>query len=250
MAKHKTLNSNKLYKEECEINIWEGDSEGPVSNAQLYQQAHNIGDFNINDFNMFLDITRGADKFDTEILSPKVHEYLKSTAREKLYENLVKNGELPKLDVFNDYGVQIKPLSPEAGTRLIEQHPKAILLLEDPHRTSEVNQKIAIKSMMDYLHTFENSVKDDKQIAMLAVQHDPRLLEYVSDRLKDDKYVVYEAVKEYSDVIVCASENMQNIAGKNDPAAGLERAINAEKLHGKLNKACAPKVSHKPTMKI
>jgi Domain of unknown function (DUF4116) len=94
------------------------------------------------------------------------------------------------------------------------------------------------------------NLRDDRELAMIAISNKARSLEHLSPRLQNDKDVVLEAVKKNPAVIQYASQSLQDIAG-DDPVAGIGKAIKAEELHTKLNQACKPKVeSNKPKMKI
>ena len=275
MAKTKKIGANILYKEDCEINIWEGDSEGDVSNSQLYMQTHNIGNFNINDFDVFNDIRKGGGTLNTIELDPAIHDYIKGIAREKLYQNLISNNDIPMLDIFNEEGIQLKQLSPEDGKSLLTRHPKAFLLLDESHRSDLSNQFLVAKDLLDCLHTFDEKIRDDKPTALLAVKNDPSSICCLSDKMKGDIEVatiaikanplflnevsedlrnnmrfVLEAVKVIPGTIGYASKNIQDIAGDN-PVDGIHKAIAAQDLHNKLNKACTPKLETlKPKMKI
>jgi hypothetical protein len=85
------------------------------------------------------------------------------------------------------------------------------------------------------------SISDDKELALLAIRKNPIMIEYASDRLKNDKHVVYEAVKTNPSLIESASDEIYKLVGYTNPAENLQKAINAENLHSRLNMACTPK---------
>ena len=53
-------------------------------------------------------------------------------------------------------------------------------------------------------------MKDDREIALAAVHNNPEALEYVSDRLKADREIVYDSVSEVGWTYCYAKENLLN----------------------------------------
>ena len=108
-------------------------------------------------------------------------------------------------------------------------------------------------------------LRDDRELAMSAVKGFGFALENCSDRLKDDIHLVREAINTSPSSHRYASERIRLLLGSDLTENIRERGVvpnmiwgremvkilDAEILHDKLNKACAPKVeSRKPKMKI
>ena len=53
-------------------------------------------------------------------------------------------------------------------------------------------------------------MKDDREIALAAIHNNPEALEYVSDRLKADREIVYDSVSEVGWTYCYAKENLLN----------------------------------------
>lgn len=73
------------------------------------------------------------------------------------------------------------------------------------------NHKPFIKKLISINHNCFSMInlKDDKELALLAVQKKGNLLEFASERLKNDKEVVMVAVQQNGAAIKFASENLQ-----------------------------------------
>ena len=91
-------------------------------------------------------------------------------------------------------------------------------------------------------------LKDDKEVVLTAVKKDGNALCFASERLKDDKEVVLTAVKDYGSALKYASPGIQKLCEGQDSVEALTRAIQAEKLQEMLNNTLAPK--HENTRRI
>lgn len=110
-------------------------------------------------------------------------------------------------------------------------------------------QAVGLKGM-NIQHSSE-SLRDDKDLALLAVEKNAYALQHVSQRLQGDKVVVLKAVEYFPEVIKYASDNLQQLVGDGNPSEIIQKAIDSEKLHSKLNKSCTPKhESHTRKLKI
>ena len=94
----------------------------------------------------------------------------------------------------------------------------------------------AVKKYGWLINYASDRLKDDKEVVLEAVKKDGYYLRYASDRLKNNKEVVFEAVKEGIYSIDYASDKIQILVGEDyfNAINILEDAIEKEKLAEKL----------------
>lgn len=93
-------------------------------------------------------------------------------------------------------------------------------------------------------------LKDDKAFASEITMNDGFKLPYFSENVRDDIYIVHRAIKNASDKLIeDASTRLQDIAGKENPAENLQRAINSEKFSSSLESKLSVK-NEAPTKKM
>ena len=93
---------------------------------------------------------------------------------------------------------------------------------------------------------------DDRQVMMSVVKNNPHNLMHASERLKNDKEVVLEAVKIDHSAIAYASDSINSLVGSDNVVEDLNRAINSEKLFSKMTKqmSASSTAKREPKMKI
>ena len=89
---------------------------------------------------------------------------------------------------------------------------------------------------------------DDEDIVLAALKNTGEALEFASERLKNNRAIVYQATYQYKESLKFASEEVQKEIGKQDPILYLKSYL----LHSELQKNILEKdiLSSKQKMKI
>lgn len=131
-------------------------------------------------------------------------------------------------------------MSPE----LFEDKSLVLTLMKDPKQFHTMNATIVVSCL-------PRRLQDDREIVKSLLSTDGYALAVCKDEIRDDKEMVLIAVTRNKSAISNASDEIRKLVGDGDPVEVITKAINAEKLHAKLNNSCLTKAEpQKPRMKI
>ena len=98
------------------------------------------------------------------------------------------------------------------------------------------NKEVALAAVSlcpNVFPSLSDRLANDKEVALVAIQGDPRNIKHCWD-LQGDKEVVLASVRQDPYWLDYASEEIRNAVGNNDPVAFLQSAIEKEKLEAKM----------------
>ena len=81
---------------------------------------------------------------------------------------------------------------------------------EDATQKGRIHLLKGLKKKSLNLENATKAQKDDKNLALVAINQSAQNFLFLSDRLKDDEYVVYQAVKKDGLLLEHASERLKN----------------------------------------
>jgi|GEM_PF-5162761 len=208
-------------------------------------------------------------QYDTCIASEKLIDEVMQIAKTKLYERVLEAGLsdwTEKHNVINPDSLLAEDISLEKSREMVSDHPAFYYFLEQEHREDIINQKAILaydpqilkyctkQSCDDRLLMFNAvsmdgnllkqaapELQDNKKLVLKAVNQNPSALIHASDDLRNDNEVVLEAIKRSPRSIKHASQQIQDLAGTDDPVHILEKAISAQRMMDKLNTQLKPK---------
>lgn len=118
--------------------------------------------------------------------------------------------------------------------RAIKQEAEATSLCDESLRSDREFALVIIDTNPDALEFFSDIFKDDIKIVLHAVKKDGRVLRYASDRLKNNPKTVLAALKECEDAIDSASDDLKSLLGNENPLVNLEKYLKSKKFHDSL----------------
>ncbi|MGJ7553415.1 DUF4116 domain-containing protein [Variovorax sp. RB3P1] len=240
-----------------------------LSLTQLFKMAHDRSGYLEEHFTKYIDNSEDTNyfKYDTRELSEEFASEASDKAQSILtnrIENNLKNlddaafksmsyDECDKL--ITDLSTDFTNLTEARANILMDALPESWFLLNDKLRESEHLQRQALNFHPEIFELCNKELRADMQIATEIFKQDPHQVRYASDEIRNDLNIALVCAKaDPSSIHLCGKIPRDLFISAGGGKSGLNvltKAVEAEKLHSKLNASCSPKNEpQKPRIKI